>query len=282
MKPGDVIDNKNLQATFAVSNTGGMRRSRANNVLVVVSDHTKGLYDDRWEANVLHYTGMGKKGAQQLDRYQNRTLRDSQTNGVAVHLFEVFEPGRYVYAGEVELAAKPYQERQPDIEGTRRPVWMFPLKLKQDSLRPIPPAHLIRQLQATRERKLTKLPTAKLKELAKKAHRKPAKRIASTEQFVRDPYVATYVKQAAHGRCDLCKRSAPFKKDGRPFLHCHHVLWLARGGPDIIQNAVALCPNCHERMHQLDREKDKNTLVKRISERDSDLPPFDVFAPMIG
>jgi 5-methylcytosine-specific restriction enzyme A len=39
-----------------------MRRSRANNVLIVVSDHTKGLYDDRWESDVLHYTGMGTRG----------------------------------------------------------------------------------------------------------------------------------------------------------------------------------------------------------------------------
>jgi 5-methylcytosine-specific restriction protein A len=51
-----------------------------------------------------------------------------------VHLFEVFDRGRYIYAGEVELVARPYQEEQPDVEGRPRQVWMFPLKLKQGGL----------------------------------------------------------------------------------------------------------------------------------------------------
>jgi 5-methylcytosine-specific restriction protein A len=55
------------------------------------------------------------------------------------------------------------------------------------------------------------------------------------------------------------------------------VLWLSRSGPDIIQNAVALCPNCHARMHELDRRDDIQALVKRIRVRDPDLPHFDVF-----
>ena len=40
---------------------GGMRRSLTTNSLVIVSDHTKELYDDKWVDDVLHYTGMGKK-----------------------------------------------------------------------------------------------------------------------------------------------------------------------------------------------------------------------------
>src|SRR5271169_6622154 len=125
MQPGDVVSNDTLRTAFAVGNMGGMRRSRASNVLVIVSDHTKGIYEDRWEGNVLHYTGMGTKGSQKLDGTQNRTLFGSRSNGVAVHLFEVFKPGRYIYAGEVELAAEPYQEEQPDVEGHPREVWMF-------------------------------------------------------------------------------------------------------------------------------------------------------------
>ena len=36
-----------------------MRRSLKANSLVVVSDHTKGFSKDRWEDNILYYTGMG-------------------------------------------------------------------------------------------------------------------------------------------------------------------------------------------------------------------------------
>jgi 5-methylcytosine-specific restriction protein A len=85
MKPGEVINNSTLRKTFSVGNMGGMRRSRSNNLLVIVSDHTKALYDDYWEGNVLHYTGMGLKGPQKLAFSQNRTLSEAQTSGVAVH-----------------------------------------------------------------------------------------------------------------------------------------------------------------------------------------------------
>lgn len=66
MKPGEVIDNSTLRKTFGVGNMGGMRRSRSKKLLVIVSDHTKAIYDDHWEDNVLHYTGMGLKGPQKL------------------------------------------------------------------------------------------------------------------------------------------------------------------------------------------------------------------------
>ncbi|MDE7251030.1 MAG: HNH endonuclease, partial [Lachnospiraceae bacterium] len=35
-----------------------------------------------------------------------------------------------------------------------------------------------------------------------------------------------------------------------------HVKWIARGGADEVYNAVALCPNCHRRMHILDESDD--------------------------
>ncbi|WP_296863638.1 HNH endonuclease [Thermosyntropha sp.] len=28
-----------------------------------------------------------------------------------------------------------------------------------------------------------------------------------------------------------------------------HIEWLSRGGTDTIDNTVALCPNCHRKMH---------------------------------
>jgi 5-methylcytosine-specific restriction protein A len=52
---------------------GGMRRSLATNSLVLVSDHTKGIYDDRWEGNICYYTAMGLKGDQHLTS-QNKTV----------------------------------------------------------------------------------------------------------------------------------------------------------------------------------------------------------------
>lgn len=125
---GAVVSNAVMTEAFKVGNMGGMRRSKTTGTLVLISDNTKGLYSDKWNDGVLHYTGMGKIGDQALDKTQNKTLAESKNNGVEVHLFEVNEPGEYTYSGVVELAGQPYQETQPDDNGNPRKVWMFPLK----------------------------------------------------------------------------------------------------------------------------------------------------------
>ena len=125
---GAVVSNAVMTEAFKIGNMGGMRRSKTTGTLVLISDNTKGLYNDKWHDGVLHYTGMGKVGDQVLTGNQNKTLAESETNGVEVHLFEVNDPGKYTYSGVVELAGKPYQEEQPDDNGNPRKVWMFPLK----------------------------------------------------------------------------------------------------------------------------------------------------------
>lgn len=275
---GQTITNEMLRKEFSVGNMGGMRKSNKKNLLVIVSDHTKGLYVDHWEGNVLHYTGMGKNGDQVLKGNQNLTLNDSRANEIAIHLFEVFEPGKYVYAGEVALAAEPYREQQEGEDKRARSVWMFPVALKGSAAVPAPPAGKLNDLDELKQKALAKLSQEELKKRAKRSKIRASRRQAKVDQFVRDPYVAAYVKKAANGKCDLCERPSPFEKDGNPYFHCHHVLWLARGGPDIIQNAVAVCPNCHCRMHELDRKSDIQKLAKRMKTRDPDLEPFDVFS----
>ena len=112
-----------------------MRRSNKRNLLVLISDPFKGLYQDRWEGEVLHYTGMGPTGDQSLTYAQNRTLAKSPNTGIPVHLLEALEPLKYTYAGEVKLIGAPYQEEQLDDAGNARRVWMFPVKLKADGER---------------------------------------------------------------------------------------------------------------------------------------------------
>ena len=99
---GDVVSNGQLSDAFGVGNMGGMRRSKKTGTLVLISDNTKGLYSDQWKDGVLNYTGMGKIGDQTLSGNQNKTLAESDTNGVEVHLFEVFERTRYTYTGVVK------------------------------------------------------------------------------------------------------------------------------------------------------------------------------------
>lgn len=69
-------------------------------------------------------------------------------------------------------------------------------------------------------------------------------------EYCRSPQVKAWVLQQACGKCELCKMDAPFiDKQGIPFLEVHHIVTLANGGPDIVENCVALCPNCHRKTH---------------------------------
>ena len=71
-------------------------------------------------------------------------------------------------------------------------------------------------------------------------------------------------KRRAAGKCELCRMSAPFTNaSNEPYLESHHIVWLAHGGPDSIENTVALCPNCHRKMHVVNDAKDVGKLKRR-------------------
>ena len=133
LKIEQIIKNADIVEIFKCGNMGGMRRSRTTNTLVIVSDYTKGLYHDKWIGGVLHYTGMGKSGDQDIHWAQNATLAESDYNGVDVHLFEVMDAGEYVYCGRIELVSKPYTDVQPGEDGNNRKVWMFPIRPVPDN-----------------------------------------------------------------------------------------------------------------------------------------------------
>lgn len=88
----------------------------------------------------------------------------------------------------------------------------------------------------------------------------------TTKQFVRDPKVQAFVRREAKGKCESCREPAPFVDEhGDPFLEVHHVVPLADGGPDTVDNAAALCPNCHRRLHHgRDRLKAQARLYSQV------------------
>jgi 5-methylcytosine-specific restriction protein A len=75
--------------------------------------------------------------------------------------------------------------------------------------------------------------------------------------YERDPAVRAWVLIESKGICELCGEPGPFEgMDGQPFLEVHHVAPLAVSRKDTIDNAVAICPNCHRRCHHsADREE---------------------------
>lgn len=242
---GKKLTNNEMRELFKCGNMGGMRRSKKTGTLVIISDDTKGLYRDAWKNGVLHYTGMGKLGDQILEGNQNSTLYYSDTNGIDVHLFEVMEKSIYTYRGIVKLAYKPYQSMQPDNNGNLRKVWIFPVK------------PIVEKTAITTEDEIIKLSNTELIKRSELSRADKGPQKAETIIYYRDPYLKEMVKRIARGQCQYCEAEAPFKdKNNEPYLEEHHVIRLADGGSDTIDNVVAICPNCHRRMHVLNDETD--------------------------
>jgi len=259
---GQTLTNDELCEIFRCGPQGGMRRSLRTNTLVLVSNHVESLYDDRWIGDVFHYTGMGQTGDQSLNFMQNKTLAESQTNGVEIHLFEVDREKAYRYQGRVFLVGAPYTETQPDQNKTDRKVFVFPLRLVEGAPTPISDSEFTKS-QAAREKKARRLTDSELEKRAARAPRKAGERTVTSLVYERDQYVSRTTKRRARGICELCKQPAPFKdKNGDPYLETHHIEWVSRGGEDSLENTVALCPNCHRRMHILDNEEDKSKLMR--------------------
>ncbi|MFW6145587.1 MAG: HNH endonuclease [bacterium] len=80
---------------------------------------------------------------------------------------------------------------------------------------------------------------------------RPVQKEVTITVFLRNPDVIAEVMERSEGICEMCKRQAPFKrrKDGTPYLEVHHLVLLADGGEDTVQNGVAICPNCHREAH---------------------------------
>jgi len=85
----------------------------------------------------------------------------------------------------------------------------------------------------------------------KAAPKFPRRVVTTTTVFERNPDVVAEVLVRAAGVCEACTRPAPFlrKSDGSPYLEVHHRIPLAQGGEDSVENAIALCPNCHRGAH---------------------------------
>ncbi|RDZ10376.1 restriction endonuclease [Priestia megaterium] len=268
LQPSGVLTNQELMSTFKCAMAGGMRFSHRTNTLVLISDHTKSLYDDRWIGDVFHYTGMGKAGDQSLEYSQNKKLCQSSHTNVTVYLFEVFKQNHYVFLGEVYLSNNPYKEEQLGENKELRFVWVFPLRLKKKQDEILIPTEFFESREKIQEKEAKKMTQDELTKRVASASKKPGSRKVVTKAYERDIYVSEYAKRRANGVCQLCEEPAPFHtKKGDPYLETHHIEWLSKGGADTIENTVALCPNCHRKMHSLNSKKDVEKLRVIASKR---------------
>ncbi|CAM4313023.1 HNH endonuclease [Erysipelothrix aquatica] len=275
---GNTYNNAQLMEIFKISGQGGMRKSNTTNSLVLISNRVQkrdlNPYEDKWIGDELHYTGMGMSGDQSIQFMQNKTLNDSNNTDIKLYLFEVFVPKEYIYLGRVKLSKPPYTIKERDNDGNLRTVIKFPLKVQND----LPEIHATKIIENDNKiiSKLKKLETEKLWLEAIKADELnrqefgqenilPKVTRVSTNRFNRDPAISEYVKRISKGVCGLCDNFAPFNdKNGHPYLHSHHIEYLSNGGLDVIENCIAVCPNCHEKIHVLEDSVDRAKLLEKV------------------
>jgi hypothetical protein len=95
-------------------------------------------------------------------------------------------------------------------------------------------------------------------------HKTPRQISRETQTYERDPLVRAFVLRRAKGECECCREEAPFvDRYSMPFLEVHHIHPLAEGGADVVENAAAICPNCHRECHH---GRDATGLVERLTQ----------------
>ncbi|RFP29804.1 HNH endonuclease signature motif containing protein [Duganella sp. BJB476] len=94
---------------------------------------------------------------------------------------------------------------------------------------------------------------ARLKKIVATSTNPPKKSQVQVTRYARSPHVVAERLIIANGKCEKCRKTAPFKRkrDNTPYLEVHHVKLLSQGGLDTIENTLALCPNCHCELHDI-------------------------------
>ena len=266
IKIGETVKAERIYEEFGCQRYKGIMHSASKNALVLVSDRVKGIYKDRWDNDILYYTGTGQIGNQVMDSSHgnnNAKLANSRENGLTLYLFEKLVETQYTYRGIVKLARDYYVDSQLDANGDMRDVFIFPLQLEMNSSIDQDDYRANLEIRTRLSKKKTD------EELFERVKSKQGKansvRNVKTTVYERDEDIAEYVKRRAKGICDLCGNKAPFEnRKNEPYLEEHHIKWLSEGGDDSIENAVALCPNCHRKMHVLNSCDDRDALYNRL------------------
>ena len=229
-----------------------------------------GYFDGFQNNGTYWYTGEGTRGDMEW-RASNRAIRDSQSLGKSLHLFEKHRHAHVRYIGEAVFLT--YHETLAlDVDGAERKVFVFELEILTAGVDEGSPDGVFSQVKPKKSAS-----KEDLESLRAKAIRTPVKygTPAERKSFVRtrSEAVRAYVQLRAKGTCECCGRSAPFeRRDNSPYLESHHIRRLADKGPDHPRWVAAICPTCHREIHHGKSGDAKNlSLSARVAELEDQL-----------
>jgi len=216
-----------------------------------------GYDDEMLDDGTFLYTGEGRDGDMELNG-GNAAIYNQPNNNTELHVFEI-EDGAWevTYVGQYQYKDH-HWVRLPDRNDNMRDAIRFEL---------VPVGGLeidtgVRDLSATS--------TEELYELAEQSvsgESTPTEASSSRTTYRRSDVVRQYALNVADGVCQGCGSDAPFVgEDGEPFLEVHHMKRRSDGGADHPDNVIALCPNCHRRVHHgRDGDEFNQQLIEQVS-----------------
>ncbi|MET0537320.1 MAG: HNH endonuclease signature motif containing protein [Xanthobacteraceae bacterium] len=241
-EPGRVYNRRaDIHARFGGQQQGGIV-TPANHAAIIIITGEEGLehgYGDRYRPDgIFEYFGEGQLGDMQLIR-GNRALAEHSAAGKSLLLFRKTPEGvRF----EGEMVCEGYHSEQaPDSEGNQRQAIVFELR---------PLDAIAEHVEAEPITDNAPLSELRVRAIASSASVAKAATTSTKNVYERSRDVRRYVLARSKGKCEGCSGPAPFSRpDGTPYLEPHHLKRLSDGGPDHPAHVIALCPNCHRRVH---------------------------------
>jgi 5-methylcytosine-specific restriction protein A len=248
---GQVLKRAQIHERLGGQQQGGISTPARFPVVILFTGEqgTQYGYDDGYRNgdDLYWYTGEGQVGDMTWVR-GNRAIRDHQRLGKELHVFEYLRGSEVQYLGPASYVVHEIQDRPDKTKNIRKAIvfglTLPPLSTGTSGVIPRDP-----DPKATR---LSKRPIDELKIAALLASSfNNQSSLNSRISYSRSAAIKAYVLARANGICEGCEQPAPFVGvKGSPYLEPHHTRRLADAGPDHPRWVIALCPNCHARVHR--------------------------------
>ena len=105
----------------------------------------------------------------------------------------------------------------------------------------------------------------------------PSRAPTTGTRYQRDDKVRRFIIEQAKGVCEYCGELGFLLPDGSHYLEAHHIIALAKQGPDTVDNVIALCPSDHREAHYGERAAKLETEMIEVIKRRT--PTKSVFHP---
>ncbi len=238
-------------------------------VFIITGDRGQdfGYVDEFCEDGTFRYSGQGAEGDMDW-RFVNRAIRDHKKMGKDVYVFEKTDESYMVRCrGEYEYDSHEWVPLQDQNDNFRDAI-LFELVPVGGRTVSVEGDLETKSLEQLYDDARTAAPQSN-----SGGQSKSTSSGGSGTQYNRSEVVKEFARRSADGVCQGCNEPAPFEsKNGSPFLEVHHLKLLGDEGADHPDNVIALCPNCHRRVHEgKDGREFNRELIEKANDRNEDL-----------